>query len=147
MTRLLAGCCMLAWCLQGAAAEAMEPTVLRDDAASLDIPTWITPHAGSARSVNIRRCRLTVTGGPDAGRRVELAQRSIVIGRTGGDLQLTDPKVSSLHAALELAPDGYRLRDLDSSNGIYVGVLGLDSMASTTAPAPVAGEEPIDAAR
>ena len=36
MTRLLAGCCMLAWCLQGAAAEAMEPTMLRDDAASLD---------------------------------------------------------------------------------------------------------------
>ena len=33
------------------------------------------------------------------------------------------------------------------TNGIYVGVLGLDSMASTTAPAPVAAKEPIDAAR
>jgi transcriptional regulator with GAF, ATPase, and Fis domain len=92
-----------------------------DDAASLDIPTWITPHQGQARSVNIRRCRLSVVAGPDAGRRVELAQPSIVIGRTGGDLVLTDPKVSALHAALELAPDGYRVRDLDSSNGTFVG--------------------------
>jgi hypothetical protein len=33
------------------------------------------------------------------------------------------------------------------TNGIYVGVLGLDSMASAPAPAPVADEETIDAAR
>ena len=42
---------------------------------------------------------------------------------------------------------GRQLQELLMTNGIYVGVLGLDSMAGTTAPAPVAGKEPIDAAR
>ena len=42
---------------------------------------------------------------------------------------------------------GRQLQELLMTNGIYVGVLGLDSMAGTTAPAPVAEKEPIDAAR
>ena len=42
---------------------------------------------------------------------------------------------------------GRQLQELLMTNGIYVGVLGLDSMAGTTAPATVPGKEPIDAAR
>ena len=42
---------------------------------------------------------------------------------------------------------GRQLQELLMTNGIYVGVLGLDSLASTTAPAMVAGEETVDAAR
>jgi glycerol-3-phosphate dehydrogenase len=42
---------------------------------------------------------------------------------------------------------GRQLQELLMTNGIYVGVLGLDSMASAPAPAPVADEETIDAAR
>ncbi|HEX5829255.1 MAG TPA: FAD-dependent oxidoreductase, partial [Candidatus Limnocylindrales bacterium] len=42
---------------------------------------------------------------------------------------------------------GRQLQELMMTNGIYVGVLGLDSLASAPAPAPVADEETIDAAR
>ena len=70
--------------------------------------------------MNVRRCRLEVIAGPDAGTSVDLAQTTIVVGRAGGDLVLTDPKVSSLHCEITLTPDGYRLRDLDSTNGTHV---------------------------
>ena len=42
---------------------------------------------------------------------------------------------------------GRQLQELLMTNGIYVGVLGLDSLAGATEPAPVAEEEAVDAAR
>jgi len=41
-------------------------------------------------------------------------------GRTGADLTINDPKVSGLHCELRLQADGYRLRDLGSTNGTHV---------------------------
>ena len=86
----------------------------------LETPTWVTSFQGLPRTVNVRRCRLEVIAGPDAGKHVELAKSSIMIGRTGADLNLTDPKVSGLHAELRLQNDGYRIRDLGSTNGTHV---------------------------
>ncbi len=104
----------------------------------LETATWVTPHAGRAPSMSVRRCRLEVVAGPDAGAVVELAQPTIVIGRyaaegidsarirspgrRGGaaDLALDDPKVSALHCELRLESGGYRLRDLSSTNGTHV---------------------------
>src|SRR4029079_2878684 len=90
------------------------------DGNHLETPTWVTSFGGLPRTVNVRRCRLEVVAGADAGKRVELAQPSIMIGRTGADLTINDPKVSGLHCELRLQADGYRLRDLGSTNGTHV---------------------------
>ncbi len=90
------------------------------DGNHLETPTWVTSFQGLPRTVNVRRCRLEVVAGPDIGKIIELAQPTLMIGRTGADLNLTDPKVSGLHAELRLQADGYRLRDLGSTNGTHV---------------------------
>jgi len=90
------------------------------DGNHLETPTWVTSFAGLPRTVNVRRCRLEVVAGADVGKIVELAQPSIMIGRTGADLTINDPKVSGLHCELRLQADGYRIRDLGSTNGTHV---------------------------
>ncbi|HVV86291.1 MAG TPA: sigma 54-interacting transcriptional regulator [Kofleriaceae bacterium] len=86
----------------------------------LEAPTWVTSHGGQPSTISVRRCRLEVVAGPDSGTVVELAQPLIVLGRHGADLNLTDPKVSGVHCELRLGPEGYRLRDLGSTNGTHV---------------------------
>ncbi len=94
----------------------------------LETPTWVTSFQGLPRTVNVRRCRLEVVAGVDAGKIIELAQPTIMLGRNGADLNLNDPKVSGLHAELKLCADGYRLRDLGSTNGTHVkGVRVVDA--------------------
>ena len=89
----------------------------------LETPTWVTSYQGMPRTVNVRRCRLNVVAGMDQGKIVEIAAQTIQIGRTGADLNLSDGKVSGLHCELRLTPEGYRLRDLGSTNGTYVKVV------------------------
>ncbi len=86
----------------------------------LEAPTWVTSHQGHPSTLSVRKSRLEVVAGPDAGLVVDLAQPVIVIGRHGADLTLADPKVSGVHCELRLGPDGYRLRDLGSTNGTHV---------------------------
>ncbi len=83
-------------------------------------PTWVTLHQGQSRTLSVRRCRLEITAGPDAGTVADFGQATIQIGRVGADLNLNDGKVSGLHCELRLQPDGYRLRDLSSTNGTWV---------------------------
>jgi DNA-binding NtrC family response regulator len=90
------------------------------DGQDLETPTWVTSYQGLPRTVNVRRCRLEVVAGVDQGKVVEIAAPSIQIGRIGADLNLSDVKVSGLHCELKLQPEGYRLRDLGSTNGTYV---------------------------
>jgi len=86
----------------------------------LETPTWVTSFQGLPRTVNVRRCRLEVVAGADKGKVIELALPTIQIGRLGANLNLSDGKVSSLHCELRMTPEGYRLRDLGSTNGTYV---------------------------
>jgi len=98
------------------------------ESSDLETPTWVTSYQGLPRTVNVRRCRLEVVAGVDTGKIVELAQGSIQIGRLGADLNLGDAKVSGLHCELRLQPEGYRLKDLGSTNGTYVkGVRVIDA--------------------
>ncbi len=84
--------------------------------------TWVTFVAGRAAGVRIRRCRFEVLSGPDKGLTRDLEAATIRIGaRRGNDLELQDSKVSGLHCEVRLDERGYRLRDLDSTNGTYVG--------------------------
>jgi two-component system response regulator GlrR len=93
---------------------------LEVEGSDLETPTWVTSYQGLPRTVNVRRCRLSVVAGADTGKTIELGLPQIQIGRAGADLNLPDSKVSGLHCELKLMPEGYRLRDLGSTNGTYV---------------------------
>jgi len=73
-------------------------------------------------AIAFRRCRLEVIDGPDQGEQVELARERLRIGAGEvNDLVLGDPYVSRLHAEINLVDEGFRLTDLGSTNGTWVG--------------------------
>jgi DNA-binding NtrC family response regulator len=72
-------------------------------------------------AIRRRRLRLEVVKGPDKKKQVDLDSDRIVVGsHEGCDLVLGDPTVSRQHFEIVLVPTGYRIRDLDSLNGITV---------------------------
>lgn len=83
--------------------------------------------------ITLRRktLRLDVTRGPDKKRRCESDGDRIVVGsHESCDLVLTDPTVSRQHFEVVLVPDGYRVRDLSSLNGLTVnGLRAYDVLA------------------
>src|SRR4051812_46551625 len=91
--------------------------------------TWVTYVGGRATSARLRRCRVEVVTGADAGLVRDIETSVIRIGaRRGNDVQLTDSKVSGLHCEIRLDDRGYRLRDLDSTNGTYVSQLRINDI-------------------
>jgi DNA-binding NtrC family response regulator len=91
--------------------------------------TWVTYIGGRATSARLRRCRVEVVSGPDAGLVRDIEAAVIRIGaRRGNDVQLSDSKVSGLHCEIRLDDRGYRLRDLDSTNGTYVSQLRVNDV-------------------
>jgi len=91
--------------------------------------TWVTYVDGRAAGVRVRRCRVEVLGGPDAGLVRDIEAPVIRIGaRRGNDVQLTDSQVSGLHCEIRLDERGYRLRDLDSTNGTFVAGLRVNDV-------------------
>jgi len=91
--------------------------------------TWVTYVDGHATGVRVRRCRIEVVGGADAGLRRDIEAPVIRIGaRRGNDVQLTDSQVSGIHCEIRLDERGYRLRDLDSTNGTFVSGLRVNDV-------------------
>ncbi|MDB4957005.1 MAG: sigma54 specific transcriptional regulator, Fis family [Myxococcales bacterium] len=91
--------------------------------------TWVTYIGGRATSARLRRCRVEVVNGPDAGLVRDIEASVIRVGaRRGNDVQLSDSKVSGLHCEIKLDDRGYRLRDLDSTNGTYVAGLRINDV-------------------
>jgi DNA-binding NtrC family response regulator len=71
-----------------------------------------------------RRLRLEVTGGADRKLRKDFDADRIVIGtHERCDLCLTEATVSRQHCEIALVEDGYAIRDLESTNGTFVGDL------------------------
>jgi DNA-binding NtrC family response regulator len=69
-------------------------------------------------------CRITVTGGPDAGQRIETEKDVIRIGQAAdGDLVVRDPAVSRQHAEIQKRSGTFVLVDLGSTNGTFAGSL------------------------
>jgi pSer/pThr/pTyr-binding forkhead associated (FHA) protein len=67
------------------------------------------------------RACLVILEGPAAGTEYSLDSQSVCIGRgPGADLCLDDAAMSQEHANLELTEDGFRVRDLGSTNGVHV---------------------------
>jgi DNA-binding NtrC family response regulator len=83
-------------------------------------------HADVAR---FPRAKLSVVKGPDKGAEVVLEGQAVVIGSDEScQLTLNDPSVSRRHVELSGGPGGYRLRDLRSTNGVFIeGVQVLDA--------------------
>ncbi len=91
--------------------------------------TWVTYIGGRATSARLRRCRVEIMSGADAGLVRDIEASVIRIGaRRGNDVQLSDSKVSGLHCEIRLDDRGYRLRDLDSTNGTYVAGLRINDV-------------------
>jgi DNA-binding NtrC family response regulator len=91
--------------------------------------TWVTYVEGEPKGVRVRRCRLTVVTGPDAGTVRDIEAPVIRIGaRRGNDLQLSDGQVSGLHCEIRLDERGYRVRDLDSTNGTWAAGLRVNDV-------------------
>src|SRR5216110_2899311 len=91
--------------------------------------TWVTYIGGRATSARLRRCRIEVVSGSDAGLVRDIEASVIRIGaRRGNDVQLSDAKVSGLHCEIRLDDRGYRLRDLDSTNGTFVAGLRINDV-------------------
>jgi signal transduction histidine kinase/pSer/pThr/pTyr-binding forkhead associated (FHA) protein len=63
---------------------------------------------------------LLVLQGPDKGRRFELPDEPVLVGRDSRQLPITDNTVSRRHAELLPTEGDWVLRDLGSSNGSYV---------------------------
>lgn len=76
----------------------------------------------SRSHVQLRRFRIRVVEGPDAGLAVGSIGDELTIGAAAGnDIKLHDPTVSRHHCTLAITPDGIRLRDLESTNGTCIG--------------------------
>jgi transcriptional regulator with GAF, ATPase, and Fis domain len=95
------------------------PSLYEDD------PALTTIFDGGRPTVrHLRKSKLVVTSGADAGREVEINKPRVTGGRSIiNDLVLSDKAISGSHFEIAAADDGYRLRDLDSTNGVYVGDL------------------------
>src|SRR3954468_22406580 len=72
----------------------------------------------------LRKGKLVVVSGADQGKAVEIAKPRVTGGRSIiSDLVVQDKAVSGTHFEVSARDDGYRLRDLNSRNGIFVGDL------------------------
>jgi DNA-binding NtrC family response regulator len=72
-------------------------------------------------SLHVRRARLRVVAGPDAGREVVLGGVSLTVGSDAAcDLVVGDTSVSARHFGIAASEHGVALRDLGSTNGTFV---------------------------
>ncbi|MBC7977494.1 MAG: sigma 54-dependent Fis family transcriptional regulator, partial [Myxococcales bacterium] len=72
----------------------------------------------------LRKGKLVVVAGADQGKEIEISKPRVTGGRSIiSDLVVQDKAVSGTHFEVSARDDGYRLRDLNSRNGIYVGDL------------------------
>lgn len=84
--------------------------------------TRIEEKVGRASAIHLKRCTLRVIKGPDKGKEAILERERIRIGRgEPNDLALDDDLASRLHADLSVTQEGFRLQDLGSRNGTFLG--------------------------
>jgi transcriptional regulator with GAF, ATPase, and Fis domain len=111
---------------------------------------------GGAEVRLMQTCAVTVVAGPDAGSSARIDKPLYRIGsHESNDLVLADDAVSKHHLEVSVAEDGYRIVDLSSSNGTFLGgvkvgeitvaepvALTLGTTTLQIAPAPIEAEVP-----
>ncbi|HJZ88076.1 MAG TPA: sigma 54-interacting transcriptional regulator [Polyangia bacterium] len=92
---------------------------------TLDDPAITTIFDGGRATVrHLRKSKLVVVAGADQGKELEITKPRVSGGRSViNDIVLSDKAVSGTHFEIVGRDDGYRLRDLDSTNGSYIGDL------------------------
>ena len=79
---------------------------------------------GRATARQLRKSKLVVVSGSDAGTEFELNKPRVTGGRSIiNEIPLSDKAISGSHFEIICEDDGYRLRDLGSTNGTFVGEL------------------------
>ncbi|MCA9604496.1 MAG: sigma 54-dependent Fis family transcriptional regulator [Myxococcales bacterium] len=72
----------------------------------------------------LRRAKLSVVEGPDEGQELLIERERVTVGRSViCDLPLGDRAVSGTHFEVSATEKGFVLRDLDSTNGTFIGDL------------------------
>lgn len=64
---------------------------------------------------------LRVVNGPAKGLVHRLQKPRVVLGRDDADVNVQDPEISRQHCAIEIKDTVIRLKDLDSTNGTFLG--------------------------
>jgi transcriptional regulator with GAF, ATPase, and Fis domain len=73
---------------------------------------------------HLRRSKVVVVSGTEQGREIDISKARLTGGRSIiNDLVLSDKAISGTHFEILASDDGYRLRDLDSTNGTFIGDL------------------------
>ncbi len=94
---------------------------MSDEQQELDSPTKVVYAVGRPPTLHLRKCKLAVIKGPDKGTILESDKNRIQIGKkTDNDLILSDQTVSRNHVEIRQQPNGYALKDLDSTNGSFI---------------------------
>jgi DNA-binding NtrC family response regulator len=77
---------------------------------------------GGGEVLAVRKARLAVTAGPDTGKKLELGETTVALIGThrAAHLSLNDDTVSRRHAEVRAEAGGWRVRDLDSTNGVRI---------------------------
>src|SRR5215510_8036289 len=99
---------------------------MQDDGAEFESGTGLTTlfEGEWATTRRLRKGKLVVLNGPDQGKELEMLKPRVTGGRSIiSDLVVQDKAVSGTHFEVSARDDGYRLRDLNSRNGIFVGDL------------------------
>ncbi len=87
----------------------------------IETPTVVIYEDDKPRSILVRRCKLLVSEGDDRGKEVVVSKERFTVGANPhNDCVLADTTVSGNHCEIELLPEGYLIRDLQSTNGTFV---------------------------
>ncbi|MBI4785599.1 MAG: FHA domain-containing protein [Chloroflexi bacterium] len=112
-------------------APRVEPQLTQINSES-DLEATLAQQTLAATIHNTRTPRLTIHT-PKGTRELALTQDAFTIGRDSkSDLVLDDPKSSRHHARLERIGDSFALRDLDSTNGTWLGEQRIQTHALRT---------------
>ncbi|HET6613458.1 MAG TPA: sigma 54-interacting transcriptional regulator [Kofleriaceae bacterium] len=101
------------------------PEEVRDEEDGEHYSGLTTVFEGERATVRrLRKAKLVIIDGPDQGAEAEILRARCSGGRSViNDLVLQDKAVSGTHFEIVVRDDGYRLRDLGSRNGTFVGDL------------------------
>ncbi len=88
---------------------------------SLSSTTLMGMNSGEQQLPRGLRVSLTVLEGKDVGKTVQVDKPDFTIGRESADMVLNDAQASRKHAMIQLHDRRIVLKDLDSTNGTFIG--------------------------